>query len=33
MLYGINFHKDKSGFIGYISKPTKDLELESDEEL
>ena len=33
MLYGINFHKDKGGFIGYISKPAKDLESESNEEI
>ena len=32
MLYGINFNKDKSGFIGYISKTTKDIDFESDEE-
>jgi len=26
ILYGINFNKDKQGFIGYISKPLKNLE-------
>ena len=31
ILYGINFEKDKSGFIGYISKPSKDLDNEDYE--
>ena len=31
ILYGINFQKDKSGFIGYISKSSKDLDNEDNE--
>ena len=30
ILYGINFNKDKQGYIGYISKPSKNLEEEDD---